>query len=119
MEPEEEEEEEPRGAEEEEEGAEPSTGVTLKHTRNGLRSLGLRTASDWQRELTWGHRGQRSWGRRVRSGTPGSRSLVGSCTAWDWLPSGAQQEALQVHYGGCSRSPDSGMLGNAEGSWAP
>lgn len=41
MEPEEEAEEEPIGAEEEE-AAEPSTGVTLKHSRDGSPSPGLR-----------------------------------------------------------------------------
>lgn len=43
MEPEEEVEEEPKGAEVEEE-AEPSTGVTLKHSRDGSTSLVLKPA---------------------------------------------------------------------------
>lgn len=44
VEPEEEVEEEPKGAEEEQE-PEPSTGVTLKHSRNGSPSPGVRPAS--------------------------------------------------------------------------
>lgn len=68
--------------------------------------------------LTWGHRGQRSWDTKARSSILETRSQAGPCKAWDWTASEVQAGLPLVHYGGCSRALDSGMLSNAEGNSA-